>query len=206
MAFEFDRYINGTLMAEGVIIERQKNLADAMREAARIASRGPNGEAPVLVLRAEAAERALAERAGVVKVKALEWEGRSGTFYADTALGEVCIDVDGDGFYVIENGRKHSEFASIKSAQAFVQMNHDKWVEDWLEPYALTTEPAAPEGRQDNEPRAYIVHAPEDDYYGTGPDRLQFHPLAQHDLDNGYRQTPLYGRPAEQAVTEAEHE
>lgn len=54
----------------------------------------------------------------------------------------------------------------------------------------------APEGRQDNEPRAYIVHAPEDDYYGTGPDRLQFHPLAQHDMDNGYRQTPLYGRPA----------
>lgn len=54
----------------------------------------------------------------------------------------------------------------------------------------------APEGRQDNKPRAYIVHPPEDDYYGTGPDRLQFHPLAQHDLDNGYRQTPLYGRPA----------
>lgn len=59
MAFEFDRYINGQLMAEGVTIERQRNLPDAMREAARIASRGPNGEAPVLVLRAEAQ---LAER------------------------------------------------------------------------------------------------------------------------------------------------
>lgn len=54
-----------------------------------------------------------------------------------------------------------------------------------------------------NEPRAYVVHAPEDDYCGTWPGRLQFHPLTQRDLDNGYRQTPLYTRPAEQAVTEA---
>ena len=54
----------------------------------------------------------------------------------------------------------------------------------------------------DNELRAYIVHAPEDDYYGTGPDRLQFHPLAQHDMDNGYRQTSLFTRPSEQAVTD----
>src|SRR5690606_10496728 len=61
---------------------------------------------------------------------------------------------------------------------------------------ALTTEPAAPEGRQENEPRAYIVHAPENDYYGTGSVSLQFHPLAQHDMDKGYRQTPLYEHPA----------
>lgn len=63
MTFEFDRYINGQLMAEGVTIERQGNLPDAMREAARIASRGPNGEVPVLVLRAEALSRT-----GAVKV------------------------------------------------------------------------------------------------------------------------------------------
>ena len=50
-SFEFDRYINGTLMAEGVTIERQNNLPDAMREAARIASRGPNGEPAVLIYR-----------------------------------------------------------------------------------------------------------------------------------------------------------
>jgi len=49
--FEFDRYVNGVLMAEGVTIERQTTLAAASREAARIASRGPNGEAPVLVFR-----------------------------------------------------------------------------------------------------------------------------------------------------------
>lgn len=63
-----------------------------------------------------------------------------------------------------------------------------------------TLEPAALEGQQ---PVAYRVHAPEDEYYGVGPDRLQFHPLSQHDLDTGYRQTPLYTRPSEQPVTEA---
>jgi hypothetical protein len=50
--FEFDRYINGRLMAEGVRIERKPDLASASVEAARIASRGPNGEVPVLILRA----------------------------------------------------------------------------------------------------------------------------------------------------------
>ena len=47
--FHFDRYINGVLMAEGVTIERQPDMSSAMREAARLASRGPNGEVPVLV-------------------------------------------------------------------------------------------------------------------------------------------------------------
>jgi hypothetical protein len=49
--FEFDRYINGQLMAEGVVITGQMSLLRAVREAARIASRGPNGEAAVLKLR-----------------------------------------------------------------------------------------------------------------------------------------------------------
>ena len=49
--YEFDRYINGQLMAEGVTIEREKTLEDACRVAARIASHGPNGEAPILVYR-----------------------------------------------------------------------------------------------------------------------------------------------------------
>jgi len=49
--FEFDRYIGGTLMAEGVTIEREPNLGKAMARAAQIASRGPNGETPVLIYR-----------------------------------------------------------------------------------------------------------------------------------------------------------
>lgn len=52
LVFEFDRYINGVLMAEGVTIERATTLEKAMLKAAKIASRGPNGEVPVLVLRA----------------------------------------------------------------------------------------------------------------------------------------------------------
>jgi hypothetical protein len=51
LTYEFDRYINGRLMAEGVTIERAKTLEEAMVIAARIASRGPNREVPVLVLR-----------------------------------------------------------------------------------------------------------------------------------------------------------
>lgn len=47
--FVFDRYVNGVLMAEGVTIERQATLTDAMAAAARIAARGPNGETPALV-------------------------------------------------------------------------------------------------------------------------------------------------------------
>ena len=50
---EFDRYINGQLMAEGVTIEKAETLEAATASAVRIASKGPNGEAPVLVLRRE---------------------------------------------------------------------------------------------------------------------------------------------------------
>ena len=50
--FYFDRYINGVRMAEDVCVERETTLESAMLVAARIASKGPNGEAPVLVYRA----------------------------------------------------------------------------------------------------------------------------------------------------------
>lgn len=121
-------------------------------------------------------------RTGAVKVKALEWEERK------TRLGTVWWSAPNPlGGLSIEAASENDKIA----AQA-----------DYEHRVISALEPATPEGRQDNEPRAYIVHAPEDDYYGTGPDRLQFHPLAQHDLDNGYRQTPLYERPAEQAVTD----
>lgn len=47
----------------------------------------------------------------------------------------------------------------------------------------------------DVEPVAWRIHAPKDDYYGVGPDTLQFHPLEQCDLEKGYSQTPLYTHP-----------
>lgn len=55
--YEFDRYINGQLMAEGVTVERAKSFDEAATTAARIASRGKNGEAPVLVLRLPPADK-----------------------------------------------------------------------------------------------------------------------------------------------------
>lgn len=51
MIYQFSRYVSGHLMAEGVTIERARSLQEAVAEAARIAPRGPNGEAPVLILR-----------------------------------------------------------------------------------------------------------------------------------------------------------
>ncbi len=51
MIYEFDRYINGMKMAEGVSIHRANTMEEAMSVAARIASKGPNGKTPVLVLR-----------------------------------------------------------------------------------------------------------------------------------------------------------
>ena len=53
--FYFDRYINGVKMAEDVCVERASSLSAAMVVASKIASRGPNGEAPVLVYRAPVA-------------------------------------------------------------------------------------------------------------------------------------------------------
>lgn len=52
--FCFDRYINGVLMAEGVCVEREATLSAAIVVASRIASKGPNGEQPVLVYKADA--------------------------------------------------------------------------------------------------------------------------------------------------------
>ncbi|MBD8556344.1 hypothetical protein IFT84_17690 [Rhizobium sp. CFBP 8762] len=49
--FEFDRYINGVLMAEGVTIKREPDFDKACVQAAKIASYGKNGEMPVLVYR-----------------------------------------------------------------------------------------------------------------------------------------------------------
>lgn len=47
----FDRYVNGILMAEGVEIEKAETFEQAAKAAVRLASSGPKGEAPVLVLR-----------------------------------------------------------------------------------------------------------------------------------------------------------
>lgn len=54
--FHFDRYIKGVLMAEGVTIENEVSLEAATKLAARLASRGPRGETPVLVLVREGSE------------------------------------------------------------------------------------------------------------------------------------------------------
>ncbi|MBP0440644.1 hypothetical protein [Tianweitania sediminis] len=97
--FHFDRYVNGVLMAEGVIIERQKTLEAACVEAARLASKGPNGEPPVLVLR-QLAPDADAQR------EALEETLRGLTTRIDNHLA----DLDKCG---IKDGKKLNRVADL---------------------------------------------------------------------------------------------
>lgn len=49
--FKFDRYIDGKKMAEGVNAGEHVDLASATKAAAQLASCGPKGQVPVLILR-----------------------------------------------------------------------------------------------------------------------------------------------------------
>ena len=50
--YHFDRYVDGKLKAEGVaVLAEGKTFEQALQAAARIASRGPHGELPVLFLK-----------------------------------------------------------------------------------------------------------------------------------------------------------
>ena len=78
MKYEFDRYIDGKLMAEGVTIEKAMSLAEATLIAAKIAPRGQNGQPPVLVFanssaRIETLEAALRLYAGFEN-DGIKWE------------------------------------------------------------------------------------------------------------------------------------
>lgn len=77
--FEFDRYVDGVLMAEGVTIEDAKTLEMASRKAAKIACRGPNGESPVLVLirpvsQAEVSEQMLERANAAFSAAKAQWQ------------------------------------------------------------------------------------------------------------------------------------
>jgi hypothetical protein len=184
-----------------VIEELERQVADLQsRLDAQIAGhRKTAKDATDNLIRANEAERALAERAG----GATHRHKKRGTEYVLIGIGKMQCDwwqIVGDGTRYPVDMREVAIYRSVDDDSLWARPR-EEFEDGRFE--TLSTEPAAPEGRQDDEPRAYIVHAPEDDHYGTGSDRLQFHPLAQHDLNNGYRQTPLYTRPTEQVVTEA---
>lgn len=83
-------------------------------------------------------------------------------------------------------------------------MTPDEAWQYWRQRYhdlrgTMQAKPTLPaEGEREPVANAYIIHCPADGIYGIGPPRLQFHTLSQHDLDDGYRQTPLYTHPAPQ--------
>lgn len=93
--------------------------------------------------------------------------------------------------------RKFCDSEASKRARYYLhEMPKDEWNQMalMLATEALTAAEQA-ETATDAEPVAWLIRAPEDDYYGIGPVTLQFNPLEQWDLDKGYTQTPLYTRP-----------
>ncbi len=91
--YSFERYINGVLMAEGVTIERETSLDKAAQAAARIASRGPNGEVPVLVLRSPSASAEI-EALRVENGPKTELLGYANVYRIDGVLELGSADVD----------------------------------------------------------------------------------------------------------------
>jgi hypothetical protein len=142
-------YSADTLAARDArIAEMEKRERLLIREAAAhfsrscmLAVRAEDAEARVTALKEEL------QRVREVKVKPLEWEDRSGSLYANSVMGEVCIDEHYDGFSVIADGRLCEGFASREAAQNFVQKKHEAWVSDWLVCAALSPlDGAASEG------------------------------------------------------------
>lgn len=102
--WEFDRYINGVLMAEGVTVEKQPDIASAMKAAAIIASRGPHGEVPVLIVREADRDRLAAANAVLeakvaglreavdeqTKARAQHWLRRTMTAPEDAEVEALC--------------------------------------------------------------------------------------------------------------------
>jgi len=99
-------------------------------------------EAALPFLPAQAAEPV------AVTVKPLDWDERNEAFYADTILGECEVAEQGDGYwYVIVDGRKHSDFLTRHDAQGYMQEQHRRLVTDWITPPALSG--AAPQAGED---------------------------------------------------------
>lgn len=105
--YKFDRYINGQLMAEDVTIEKAKTLDAATAAAARIASKGPKGEAPVLVLRREPAaiEAPVQEAARVPEIAALI-EAAKALHRDMLERAQLKIDtISGEQYRIVNSGR-----------------------------------------------------------------------------------------------------
>lgn len=149
------------------------------------------------------AERALAERAGGVKVKALEWVkdnsvgghggwiGRAGDFTRAVKIG-----------WMVEMPYEFGDqaFATLDDAKAAAQADYERRILS-----TLTTEPAAPEGRQEAVALTYgqklIAEAIEHHFGERG------HNFDEYDGDatvvDVWNAFDDLTRPSEQAVTEA---
>lgn len=143
-------------------------------------------------------------RASAVKVKALEWEERvgvEGTFDAYTSIGHYIATITDDelGMWFVV-GLTQSNYCEpdIGIVKAAAQADYERRIRS-------TLEPAAPEGRQDDKPVAWVRKwnfrgTPRADEFTDNADRAEqwrTHPQTNEVI-------PLYTRPTEQAVTEAQ--
>lgn len=132
------------------------------------------------------ARRDRAERAGGVKVGALEWKERvgvDGTFDAYTSIGHYIATITDDDrgmWFVVGLTQSNYCAPDIDIVKAAAQADYERRILS-----ALTTEPAAPEGRQDDD----RIRREMDEILRKQSERdIPFAPST---------------RPAEQAVTEA---
>ncbi|MFC6487306.1 hypothetical protein [Nitratireductor sp. GCM10026969] len=123
-----------------------------------------------------ALEAALSAQDGAVGVKALPRNdsGVRGWTLDPEMVREVAHKICRDGW---DAGMEEVELAMLDAEKRIL---------------ASSPSPAQEAGA---EPVAYIVHCPDDEIYGNGPDKLQFHPLEERDVQGGYTQTPLFAYP-----------
>lgn len=151
--FEFDRYVRGALMAEGVYIGRQTTLADAMQEAARLAEKGPNGEVPVLVYRpsalclaaSDALREALAEcqRWHEREDKALSKSGRGDADYY-WRRGEHKREIERISVVLAHNSRGEIKSSDGGDLSSLPKVESDPVVTQDYPPSEATTETGNP--------------------------------------------------------------
>lgn len=112
LAFEFDRYVNGVLMAEGVKISRQPDLASAVKEAVRLADGGD-----VLVLRGSGElDRLKAER-----VKLADDSRAARAFIAELKERMGCLFLERPEMTTARRVRAHV----LGVIEFFDRSNHD---------------------------------------------------------------------------------
>lgn len=121
---------------------------------------------------------------------------------------EQLLDIMQDAAKCETKEALRAEIAALKAENETLREDNKVLQTEACRAWGLLKETAerALAERAARHPDAYRVHAPEDDYYGTGGDKLQFHPLTPSQIEYGETATPLYALTTEPATPEGEQE